>query len=148
MNKDMKEAKFWLNRNYLFTRKVMADKRTLERLESQIAGGVAKYESDGTSSGDRDAARRRHEDALIDYSEILSRYEEEERQLIKEVARTRRAIEKLEDPDLIAIATDRYLNLMKWEDIAEAKSVSRAQVFRIHDRMLEKMVKILRTEDL
>lgn len=148
MNKEMKEAKFWLNRNYLFTRKVMADKRTLERLESQIAGGVAKYENDGTSSGDRDAARRRYEDALIDYSEILSRYEEEERQLIKEVTRTRRAIEKLENPDLIAIATDRYLNLMKWEDIAAAESVSRAQVFRIHDRMLEKMVKILRTEDL
>ena len=148
MNKEMKEAKAWLNRNYLFTRKVMADKRTLERLENQLSSGVARYENDGTGGNDQDAARKRHEDALIDYSEILSRYEAENRQLIRETAKTRRAIEKLEDPDLIAIATDRYLNLMKWEDIAAAESISRAQVFRIHDKMLEKMVKILRTEDL
>ena len=73
MNKDMKEAKFWLNRNYLFTRKVMADKRTLEKLENQLGSGVAKYESDGSGGLDQDAARKRHEDALIDYSEILSR---------------------------------------------------------------------------
>lgn len=147
MNKDMKEAKFWLNRNYLFIRKVMADKRTLERLENQLGSGVAKYENDGTGGLDQDAARKRHEDALIDYSEILTRYESEERQLITETAKTRRAIEKLEDNDLIAVATDRYINLMKWEDIAVAESVSRAQVFRLHDKMLEKMVIILRTED-
>ena len=30
MNKEMKEAKFWLNRNYLFTRKVMAHKHIID----------------------------------------------------------------------------------------------------------------------
>lgn len=146
MNKESKEAKRWLNRNYLFIRKVMADKRTLEKLENQLGSGVSKYENDGTGNNDQDIARKRHEDALIDYSEILTRYESEERQLIKETAKTRRAIEELDDPDLIAVATDRYINLMKWEDIAVAESVSRAQVFRLHDKMLEKMAKILRSE--
>ena len=144
MRDDCYQAKLWLNRNYYSSRQLAADRRMLAVIENLLGSGVARYENDGTSSGDADAARARHEDKLIEYSEQKARVEREERELAAEMLKTRRAIEKLEEEDLKTVATERYINLRKWRDIEELIHISRAQLFRVHEKMLEKMAVIIR----
>ena len=144
MRDECYQAKLWLNRNYYSSRQLAADRRMLAVIENLLGSGVARYENDGTSSGDADAARARHEDKLIEYSEQKARVEREERELVAEMLKTRRAIEKLEEEDLKTVATERYINLRKWRDIEELIHISRAQLFRVHEKMLEKMAVIIR----
>ena len=144
MRDDCYQAKLWLNRNYYSSRQLAADRRMLAVIENLLGSGVARYENDGTSSGDSDAARARHEDKLLEYSEQKARVEREERELAAEMLKTRRAIEKLEEEDLKTVATERYINLRKWRDIEELIHISRAQLFRVHEKMLEKMAVIIR----
>ena len=145
MRDDCYQAKLWLNRNYYSSRQLAADRRMLAVIENLLGSGVARYENDGTSSGDADAARARHEDKLLEYSEQKERVEREERELITDMARTRRAIDRLEDEDHKAVAIERYINLQRWNDIADLMHISRAGVFRVHEKMLEKMAEILRS---
>lgn len=145
MRDDCYQAKLWLNRNYYSSRQLDADKRTLSILENKLGSGVAKYENDGTG-GDSDAARLRHEDALLDYSEMRKKIEREEKELSLETQKTRRAIDKLEGDDCKAVAIDRYINYLKWNDISDLEHISRAQLFRVHGKMLEQMAEILKKE--
>ena len=144
MRDECYQAKLWLNRNYYSSRQLDADRRMLAVIENVVNSAVARYESDGTSSGDSDAARHRHEDKLLEYSEQLERVERESRELAEEMLKTRRAIDKLEDEDHRAVAIERYINRQKWNDIADIIHISRAQLFRVHDKMLEQMAKILK----
>lgn len=146
MRDECYQAKLWLNRNYYSSMQLDADKRMLAIIENVVNSAVARYESDGTSSGDADAARARHEDKLLEYSMQRERVERETRQLLAENEKTRRAIDKLEDEDQKAVAINRYINRQKWNDIADIIHISRAQLFRVHDKMLEAMAKILREE--
>ena len=143
MKNKCKKAKDWLNRNYNAYRQLDADKRMLEVMKNRLGSGVAKYESDGSESHDTDKARARHEDALLDFSTQKDKVEKEERRLIAETMKTKTAIDRLDDPALRAIATDRYINRLKWEDIATLEHISSAQVFRLNLNMLEKMADIL-----
>lgn len=148
MTKDCKEAKKWLNRSYHKAKQLASDKRMLEVLLNLLGSGVARYENDGTDAQDHDASRHKHEDTLLDYSERKAKVEAEEQALVKEITKTRTVIDKLDDPDHKAVAIDRYINHLQWNDIAKLEHVSRAQAFRIHDKMLEKMVPILRKDGI
>lgn len=139
------EAKMWLNRYYYQTKQLDLAKRKLEALENKLGSGVARYENDGTNCQDADVSRQKHEDTLLDYSqqkETVEKMELEHEQLFRI---TIKAISELEDPDHQLIALDRYIHRLKWNDIAEVEHLGRATVFRIHGRMLEKMVKILQS---
>lgn len=138
-------AKQWLNRNYNDHRQLEADKRMLEIMENRLGSGVAQYETDGSGAHDPDKSRARHEDALLEYSAQRHKVESEEKTLIVEMRKTRTAIEQLDDPSLKAIATDRYINRLSWNDIATLEHVSIAQAYRLNTIMLEKMADILKT---
>ena len=146
MKKECKEAKKWLNRSYHKSKQLASDKRMLEVLLNLLGSGVGNYQNDGTGASDRDATRGKHEDTLLDYSERKGKVEAEEKALASELAKTREVIDRLEDPDHKAVAIDRYINHLQWNDIAKLEHVSRAQAFRIHDKMLEKMSQILKHE--
>lgn len=138
------EAKMWLNRYYYQTKKLDAARRKLEALENKLGSCVARYENDGTGSRDADAARQRHEDTLLDYSQQKDTVEQLEREHDEIFRTTIKAISELDDSDHQLIALDRYIHRLKWNDIAEVEHLGRSTVFRIHGRMLERMVKILR----
>lgn len=143
MTNKARRAKDWLNRNYHLSRQVEADQRMLELLDNRLGSGVAKYESDGSECHDSDAARARHEDTLLDYSQLKEKLEKETLILVQETTKTRKAIEELSDPALKAVAVDRYINRLRWEDISKVEHISIAQVFRINEKMLEQMSDIL-----
>lgn len=144
MKEVCKKAKNWLNRNYNDHKQLDADRRTLEIMENRLSAGVARYDSDGTESHDADAAKARHDDALLDYSTQKAKVEKEERRLFRELVKTRNAIDQLSDPAQKAVAIDRYINRLRWEDIAKVEHVSIAQIYRLHRFMLEQMAEILK----
>ena len=137
-------VKEWLNRNYNKAVQLEADRRMLEQMSNRLGSGVAKYETDGTQGHDADQARARHEDALLEYSMQKQKVENEERELIAGMALTRKAIDELSDPALQAVAIDRYINRLRWADIATLEHVSIAQVHRYHATMLERMVDVVK----
>ena len=145
MNKELREAEAWLNRNYNQLKKLDADKRTLEIFGNRLGTGVGRYENDGTQNRDATISQARHEDALIDYSAQREKVERQLEKLAPDLAKTRRAIEELEDGEQAAIAIDRYINRLRWKDIALIQHVSESQLFRIRIHMLEKMAAILRS---
>lgn len=144
MNKEMKDAKAWLNKCYFLSKELEADRRTLEVMQSRLGANVSKYESDGTENHDPDAAKARHDDALLDYSMQAQLVEAKERELGEAIRKRQKAIEELSDPAHRAVAKDRYLNRLRWEDVAKVEHISIAQVYRVNAAMLERMVQVLR----
>lgn len=144
MTNEAYKAKQWLNRNYNDARRYEADLRMLEVMSNRLQSGVSKYETDGTQSHDPDAAKTRHDDALLEYSMQKAKVEKEGKTILLEMAKTRRAIAELSDPAHQAVAIDRYINRLRWQDIAALEHISAAQVHRVHQAMLERMAVILR----
>jgi len=139
-------AEEWLNRNYNDMKKLEADRRMLEVMENRLGSGVAKYENDGAQSHDATRSQARHEDALLEYSAQREKVEKETRDLVRETAKTKEAIEQLEDPDLEALATDRYLSRLRWKDVGKLEHISHSTVFRLRKKMLARMAEILTTK--
>ena len=52
----------------------------------------------------------------------------------------RRCIKQVEDPECQIILEERYLRMVKWEQIATTLNMSMRKVFRLHDETLKKIV--------
>ena len=144
MRKAQKDAERWLNRNYHFIQQVESEKRMLLILANQLEASVAQYENDGTGVRDVEKSKQRREDLLLDYSELKSEVEKDERKLIEELTLTRKRIGLLSKPEYISLAIDRYINRLKWEDISNLEHISNSHLFRLRLEMLEEMTEILR----
>lgn len=147
MKKECYDAKQWLKRTHKLALRVEADKRFLEILADRINQAVAKYETDGTAS-DRDSARKRREDEMLEYTEQRDHVEQEQLELIAEMTKTRNIVKSLNDPTLEAVAVNRYVNRLQWDDIIKLTHYSRSQVFRFHLKMLEELAKVLQEEKI
>lgn len=143
MTDEQYQTHLWLNRNRDFQRRLDADRKMLIKLETRISGGVAQYETDGASH-DSQTARARHEDALLDYSEMCKKVESEESRYLAETVKTKRAIDELSDDKYNALATKFYINGETMERIAREEHYSRAQAYRYRNKMLDEMTEILK----
>lgn len=147
MKKECYDAKQWLKRTHKLALRVEADKRFLEILADRINQAVAKYETDGTAT-DRDSARKRREDEMLEYTEQRDHVEQEQLELIAEMTKTRNIVKSLNDPTLEAVAVNRYVNRLQWDDIIKLTHYSRSQVFRFHLKMLEEIAKVLKDKNI
>lgn len=138
-----KQAKEWLNRNYRDFERLNADIRFRDKLAERVNQCIGQYESDGSESHDPERSKAHHEDMLLEYSEQKRKVEDETIKLNAEDRKTRQAIAELRNSDYEAVATDRYINRLKWEDIFKPEHRSKAQTHRTHGKMLEAMAKIL-----
>ena len=143
MTKAMRDADKWLNRAYALNLELEANERHLDKLANSLNSGVSRYKSDGTESHDPEIAKANHEDTLLEYSATMARVEKLRRNLNAENIKTLKAIDQLSNGDLRAIATDRYVNCMTWEAIGKAEYISKSEVDRRKNRMLEQMVRII-----
>ena len=147
MKTECYKAKQWLRRAHKFALKVEADARMLEILANRVNASVAKYENTGAGV-DREDARKRKEDDLLSYSEQRALVEKEQLQLITEMTKSRKIIKQLKDPLLESIAINRYVDRLSWDDVVKLNHYSRAQVFRLHLKMLEELAKVLQTKKI
>ncbi|MCQ2308041.1 MAG: hypothetical protein MJ000_10860 [Bacteroidales bacterium] len=143
MTAEIKSAKDWLNRRFNFYQELEADKRTLEKLENLVNSAVGSY-TPREGSTDADKARQRHEDLLADYSEQLETIERKEAEYRGVTETTRKAIAELSKSTYRAIAIDRYINCLKWKDIARVEHISEQHLYKLHGEMLREMAEILR----
>lgn len=142
MREDRYLAKQWLSRTFDLASKVEAEKRTLMVIKSKLGTGVRNYDDYGKFS-DFESSVHRHEDLLIEFSLQNERIEKTQRELFFELDRTRRVIDKLSKPIYQAIATDRYINNLKWKDIEKNYHYGCSEIYRIHDRILEEVFQII-----
>lgn len=136
------KAKCWLNRNFGEYKKVEAERRVLETIEDRLFSGTASYYNDGTQ-GNADASNKRREDNLIEYTEQRAKLDKAVRALARKTQETRDVIDQLDDPTHQAIAIDRYIARLPWKRIMILEHVSRATLFRHHDKMLNEVGEIL-----
>ena len=134
-------AKLWLMRIETYAGRLKAEKRTLLMLESKLYKGVSRYEG-YTGRADPMQAQAAHEDAIIAYSEQAERIQKAQADYLRELKITRDILAQL--PGLLsAIATDRYINGLKWEKIEKLYNYGHAQLFRLNGDILDHVADIL-----
>lgn len=139
-------AKEWLNRSFSSAREVEALNRRLEKLMASIGGGVATYETDGTTT-DPVVKRAAAEDRLCEMSELRGTIEKRLAELDRQDDETLKLINRLNDADERTVAIERYINRDKWSVIVKRMHYSDREVFKIHSRMLRHVFHELSIKD-
>ena len=147
MTDECYDAKQWLKRVHVIAVRVESNERMLEVLQDKVNQAVAKYENSGAAV-DREQANKRKEEEMLEYVEQQEKVERSRNLLSKETHKVRYVISKIEDATLEEIATNRYINRLSWNDVIRISNYSRAQVFRYHLHILEKVARILREEGI
>lgn len=143
MTDEMFEAKQWLRRVYVLSKRVESNERMLEVLKARVNTATAVYENK-SGRGDRDQAQKRREDALLDYIDQEDKVERSRNLLNREAVKVKKVIDRIDDKTVGDIMDLRYLKLLAWDDVVKVANYSRAQVFRFHAQGLEKAAVILR----
>lgn len=143
MTNEMYEAKQWLRRVYVLSKRVESNERMLEVLKARVNTATAVYENK-SGRGDREQAQKRREDALLDYIEQEDKVERSRNLLNRETGKVKNVIDRIDDKTVGDIMDLRYLKLLAWDDVIKVANYSRAQVFRFHAQGLEKAAVILR----
>jgi hypothetical protein len=143
MTDEMFEAKQWLRRVYVLSKRVESNERMLEVLKARVNTATAVYENK-SGRGDREQAQKRREDALLDYIEQEDKVERSRNLLNRETGKVKKVIDRIDDKTVGDIMDLRYLKLLAWDDVVKVANYSRAQVFRFHAQGLEKAAVILR----
>lgn len=143
MTDEMFEAKQWLRRVYVLSKRVESNERMLEVLKARVNTATAVYENK-SGRGDRDQAQKRREDALLDYIDQEDKVERSRNLLNREAGKVKKVIDRIDDKTVGDIMDLRYLKLLAWDDVVKVANYSRAQVFRFHAQGLEKAAVILR----
>lgn len=119
----------------LFLKSYLRDKRAVRRIEEQLAELRLSKLSPGMSMGDG----MPHGSDMRDLSDYAAKVDELERELIQKrydricsFRKVQTAIEELEDETEKDLLTYRYLNGMKWEEIAVKMGYSWKHIHRIH----------------
>lgn len=143
MTNEMYEAKQWLRRVYVLSKRVESNERMLEVLKARVNTATAVYENK-SGRGDREQAQKRREDALLDYIDQEDKVERSRNLLNRETGKVKKVIDRIDDKTVGDIMDLRYLKLLAWDDVVKVANYSRAQVFRFHGQGLEKVAVILR----
>jgi len=143
MTDEMYEAKQWLRRVYVLSKRVESNERMLEVLKARVNTATAVYENK-SGRGDREQAQKRREDALLDYIDQEDKVERSRNLLNRETGKVKKVIDRIDDKTVGDIMDLRYLKLLAWDDVVKVANYSRAQVFRFHGQGLEKVAVILR----
>ena len=145
MTEECYRAKLWLSRTFNIMSKLEAENRTLLVLKSKLGSGVRNYDSIGIKN-DVESSIRRREDLLIEFSLQSERIEKTQKLYFKELDKTRSVIEKLSAPILQAIATDRYINNLKWKELEKNYYYGTSELFVFHTQILNEVYEILVSE--
>lgn len=144
-------AKLWLTRTDGLTEEIEADYQVLEKMKNRVNAAVSKYENDGSNNRDVEAAKARHEDALLDYSSQLAKIKGKELALNQELQKTEEVINMIVyvkggenlGATYRAIAKRRYIVGEKWFLIANKVHRSESQVYKDNLVILEIVSDIL-----
>ena len=127
-------AKEYLNQTYRLNERINSNLRQLEALEERATSITVRLNpkvQGGTLNGT--------EQLIYNILELKERIKAETSEYIRTLEEIRQTISALKDPDESLLLTLRYIEFMKWEDIAEKMNFSETQIFRIFKRALKKI---------
>lgn len=144
-------AKEWLTRNDGLKEELDAEYDTLLVMSGRVNSAVAAYETDGSNHRDIEAAKARHEDALLDFSSQMERIQKKQLKLIVELNKTQDVIDQIEHKTsrgdygalFRAIAKRRYVVGQKWPEIAKLVNRSEQQLLKDNAKICELVADIL-----
>lgn len=133
MTEEQLEKIAYLNRAYYIKRKINA----LNGIKSTNKSVKAvKYESDGTQHV---GGYNREEERMMRVLELDEKIAAEKDKLYIMLNEIYDAISKVDDIELNTILTYRYLNYMKFEDIAEKMNYDERTIRKKHKKALDKI---------
>lgn len=139
-------AKLWLLRLSDLSKKVEAERRTLEMLEAKLYRGVSSY--DGIHYRiDPTQAQANHEENLLSFSFQLQRVEKAQNKYLHELEITQNVMEELPDM-LAALLTDRYINGIKWQKLLDVYHYEKTQLFEYNQKALEQLAEVLKQRNI
>lgn len=133
MNDRQKEARDWLNRNYIEWKELQKLKQRLELSESMLSNGVSRLTKNEIQV---DHAGNSQEEKLIETSFLRQQVEERLASLDRADALTIEIIGTITDAEQRLILISRYILRDSWNKIERDMNYSRRSLFRLHEKAL------------
>lgn len=133
MNDRQKEARDWLNRNYIEWKELQKLKQRLELSESMLSNGVSRLTKNEIQV---DHAGNSQEEKLIETSFLRQQVEERLASLDRADALTIELIGTITDAEQRLILISRYILRDSWNKIERDMNYSRRSLFRLHEKAL------------
>lgn len=133
MNDRQKEARDWLNRNYIEWKELQKLKQRLELSESMLSNGVSRLTKNEIQV---EHAGNSQEEKLIETSFLRQQVEERLASLDRADALTIEIIGTITDAEQRLILISRYILRDSWNKIERDMNYSRRSLFRLHEKAL------------
>lgn len=135
MDKQQMEVKNFLMKAYYMDQRIDSKLEQMASL-NELARKATSAVSDMPGSPNRNIHKT--EDIIVKILELQEEIQSDISELLDLKQSIRRCGRQLEEPEEQVILEERYLKMMKWEQIAVILNMSTRKVFRIHDEMLKK----------
>ena len=136
MDKQQMEVKNFLMKAYYMDQRIDSKLEQMASL-NELARKATSAVRDMPGSQNRNIHKT--EDIIVKILELQEEIQSDISELLDLKQSIRRCGRQLEEPEEQVILEERYLKMMKWEQIAVILNMSTRKVFRIHDEMLKKI---------
>ncbi len=136
MDKQQMEVKNFLMKAYYMDQRIDSKLEQMASL-NELARKATLAVSDMPGSPNRNIHKT--EDIIVKILELQEEIQSDISELLDLKQSIRRCGRQLEEPEEQVILEERYLKMVKWEQIAVILNMSTRKVFRIHDEMLKKI---------
>ena len=143
MTEREKAAKVWLNRNYGMALELESIKRRLEKMQSDIekvCKPIKLREIQESHSGNS------QEDKMAEYLDISEDLGKRYFELMAKDGVTLQVINKMDSPILRTILIERYINRLKWSNVAIIMHLEERQIMRYHVQALDAVLPFIPKE--
>lgn len=137
MDKQQTAVKDFLMKAYYVDERINSKLEQVASL-NELAKKAASTVSDMPGSPNRNIHKT--EDIIVKILDLQREIQEDANELLNLKQVIRRCINQVPDPEGQIILEERYLRMVKWEQIATTLSMSMRKVFRLHDETLKKIV--------
>ena len=137
MDKQQTAVKNFLMKAYYMDERINSKLEQVASL-NELAIKATSTMSDMPGSPNRNIHKT--EDIIVKILDLQREIQEDANELLNLKQVIRRCIKQVEDPECQIILEERYLRMVKWEQITATLNMSMRKVFRLHDETLKKIV--------
>lgn len=149
MTESAYKAKEWLNRTIDLYDKAEKTAREIKLIESRINKAVMNYESAGSGSADPIVRQQQHEDALLEYSEKMAKYDKEYLAFVRQEFITIYVLDSMKNRRAANILFMRHISRYSIKEIAKDGTINlkESQLYNLYKSALEELAPLLITEE-
>lgn len=122
----------WLSRGYKIDREVAALEAAKQSVLNDLTRGTSQLAPDKVQTSQVNTSER----MMLKYAELTAQIDRRIDALIDTKAEILAAINRVEDATLRALLVNRYVNLMRWEQVAISMNYNYPWTMELHRRAL------------